>query len=77
MQVERSTKSQRIDLGQARVRAQGARAHIAELARDAHAYRARTRRSLHVILLLQHVPGDFGRFQQPTLVPKMYIRAKD
>ena len=43
MQVERSTKSQRVDLGQARVRAQGARAHIAELARDAHAYRARTR----------------------------------
>ncbi|KAL4276451.1 hypothetical protein AHAS_Ahas20G0208500 [Arachis hypogaea] len=32
MQVEGSTKSQRIDHGQARVRAQGARAHIAESA---------------------------------------------
>ena len=65
MQVERSTKSQRIDYGQARARAQGARAHIAESARDAHAYRARTRRCLHMASLRQHVPGDFEGFLNP------------
>ena len=58
-------KSQRSEISQARARAQGARAHIAESARGAHAYRARTRRSRHMTSLKQHVPGDLEGFLNP------------